>query len=102
MRWGLCRRRWGRAVIIAICGLLWSATGAWAQEGVPADDDNDRARYQTVYAREPGSVAAPTAGLHFDDEVLAALAGESLVDSVNLADQAAARRGDLTWPEIDD
>ena len=38
----LCRRRWGRAVIIAICGLLWSATGAWAQEGVPADDDNDR------------------------------------------------------------
>jgi S-adenosylmethionine:tRNA ribosyltransferase-isomerase len=28
-------------------------------------DDADRDRYQTVYAREPGSVAAPTAGLHF-------------------------------------
>jgi S-adenosylmethionine:tRNA ribosyltransferase-isomerase len=33
----------------------------------------DRERYQTVFAREPGSVAAPTAGLHFDDALLQTL-----------------------------
>lgn len=37
------------------------------------DEPSDRERYQTVFAEEAGSVAAPTAGLHFDDDTFAAL-----------------------------
>ncbi len=38
-----------------------------------APDDQDRADYQTVFARDEGSVAAPTAGLHFTEKLLARL-----------------------------
>ncbi|MGZ9897711.1 tRNA preQ1(34) S-adenosylmethionine ribosyltransferase-isomerase QueA [Shewanella gaetbuli] len=37
------------------------------------DEDADKERYQTVYNQKPGAVAAPTAGLHFDDAMLQAL-----------------------------
>jgi S-adenosylmethionine:tRNA ribosyltransferase-isomerase len=41
-------------------------------------DAADRADYQTMFAREEGSVAAPTAGLHFTDELVAALHGRGV------------------------
>jgi S-adenosylmethionine:tRNA ribosyltransferase-isomerase len=42
------------------------------------DRGDDRERYQTVFARQPGSVAAPTAGLHFTAEVLEAIGGRGV------------------------
>ena len=47
------------------------------------DEAFDEERYQTVYARENGAVAAPTAGLHFDEQMLAELA-EMGVDTAYL------------------
>jgi S-adenosylmethionine:tRNA ribosyltransferase-isomerase len=38
-----------------------------------ADDEEDLERYQTVYAQNPGAVAAPTAGLHFDQALITEL-----------------------------
>jgi S-adenosylmethionine:tRNA ribosyltransferase-isomerase len=43
-----------------------------------ADELSDRERYQTVYNKTPGAVAAPTAGLHFDDAMLEQLAAKGV------------------------
>lgn len=42
------------------------------------DTEEDRERYQTVFARNPGAVAAPTAGLHFDEGLLQRLADKGV------------------------
>ena len=47
------------------------------------DESPDRDRYQTIYARERGSVAAPTAGLHFTPEILAQL-GERGIETAEI------------------
>ena len=55
------------------------------KKSVDPDQTDDRRRYQTIYAKTPGSVAAPTAGLHFSSEVLNALLSKGVqVVSVTL------------------
>ena len=78
-----------------------------------AEDEQDRTDYQTVYAEEDGSVAAPTAGLHFTPELLARLeaAGVAAV-RVTLhvgagtflpvkTDDVSAHRMHPEWGEVD-
>lgn len=70
---------------------LWTEDGSAVREAIDAIGQvplppyikrpagpEDRERYQTVYARARGSIAAPTAGLHFTPELLAALAAQGV------------------------
>jgi S-adenosylmethionine:tRNA ribosyltransferase-isomerase len=81
-----------RALVAGRCGEFWElrfeeeALGVFERSGeIPlppylhrAAEPLDRERYQTIYARVPGAVAAPTAGLHFDAAVLERLAGAGI------------------------
>ena len=77
-----------------------------------AADDRDRADYQTLFAREEGAVAAPTAGLHFTQGLTAGLAARGIaVHTVTLhvgagtflpvkADDVAAHKMHAEWGEV--
>jgi len=54
----------------------WVPLPHYIRDGRMVDDD--RQRYQTVYAKNPGSVAAPTAGLHFTEELLTKLTARGI------------------------
>ena len=65
----------GRIVRLVVDGSVREALEAHGRVPLPPylerdDEPLDRERYQPVYARVPGSVAAPTAGLHFTPELL--------------------------------
>ena len=64
-------------------GDFWQLTEAHGRLPLPpyithAAGSDDESRYQTVFAREPGAVATPTAGLHFDEAMLASLRSQGI------------------------
>ena len=58
--------------------------------------DNDPSRYQTVYAREPGSAAAPTAGLHFTPQLL-----QAVQDKGVLLEKVLLHVGPVSYTHLD-
>ena len=81
MRKDLSRGRWSIELIVDPPASLESLLDMSGDVPLPpyikrdeGSVDNDRRRYQTVYANQPGAVAAPTAGLHFTTDLIATLA----------------------------
>ena len=82
----------GDAQILERCGELWRVEFAsnpteffeeWGVVPLPpyikrAPEQNDRERYQSIFAREKGAVAAPTASLHFDRRLIEALSTQGV------------------------
>ncbi len=68
----------GRRVVRLLSDDLIEASGEVPLPPYITEPLADPDRYQTVYANDPGSVAAPTAGLHLTDDVLARLAGRGI------------------------
>jgi S-adenosylmethionine:tRNA ribosyltransferase-isomerase len=106
----------GRDEVLALCDEIGETPlpPYIRREGAAANGPEDRERYQTVFARRTGAVAAPTAGLHFTPAVLAEVeaAGARIV-SVTLhvgpgtfepLDEEAFREGRLhpEWLEVDE
>lgn len=71
----LTRLRFARPVLDVLDALGQLPLPPYIEHTPTADDE---ARYQTVYANEPGAVAAPTAGLHFDAAMLDALRAQGV------------------------
>ena len=71
------------ALELADAGDLWELAERYGKLPLPPYIEHpaegaDETRYQTVYARQPGAVAAPTAGLHFDEAMLARLRAQGV------------------------
>ena len=106
------------ATVVACDGRFWrlrfAGTGplaAWLERhgDVPLPpyiarrpEHDDATRYQTIYAREPGAVAAPTAGLHFDEAMLAALAARESALAAGEHHARGAWRAEFEQALLDD
>ncbi len=66
------------------------------------DRPEDRERYQTVYAREPGSIAAPTAGLHFTPSILERLRGRGVATAEVVLHVGPGTFRPVTAPRVED
>lgn len=80
-RIGLTTPAGGRVVHFLYEGVFEELLGRLGEMPLPPyihEKLADASRYQTVYARQEGSAAAPTAGLHFTNEVLAAIRGKGI------------------------